>query len=251
MDRPTEAFADAKIGPAVRTLRTNFLAPVDNDPVKVVAVSSPMTAEGKTTVAALFAESLASLGTRVLLVDADLRNPSIAKTYLPGSLPETSRGTSEVLRDEAELGDFVRPAWAEGLSLLATSPDAEVGDLLARGFERLVDDARRAYDFVIVDTPPLLATDEARTVAAAVDAVLLVVRVGSLDDSVRKAVEALRTLQVRVVGIVANSPPRAQGPAPRPRGWAPQDEPIVPDVRVPPASTRRRVRANRSRTTSR
>ncbi|MGH3102748.1 MAG: polysaccharide biosynthesis tyrosine autokinase [Gaiellaceae bacterium] len=197
---PREAFADPRTGSAFRTLRANLEPHLRDGKVGVVVVTSPQAGDGKTTVAALLAESLSRLGLKTLLVDADLRRPRIARfAELNGD-----RGLASLLRESSKLSEAVQPGWIEGLSVLPTSADANAGDLLARRFADVVAEARKSFDVIVVDTPPLLATDDARTVAAAAQGTLLVVSAGSAASSVNEAVLTVETLNVPLLGVVGN-----------------------------------------------
>ena len=94
--------------------------------------------------------------------------------------------------------------WSDNVSILATAHDPEAGDLLARRFTGVIDEARESFDLVLVDTPPLLSTDDARTMATMAKGILLVVTRGTLARSVNEAVLAIEALQAPLMGIVAN-----------------------------------------------
>jgi polysaccharide biosynthesis transport protein len=198
--RPTEAFADPGTGSAFRTLRANLEPQLRDQEIDVILVTSPSRGDGKTTVAALLAESLGRLGMRVLLVDADLKRPRLARlANLDGA-----RGLSAVLRGDASLEDCVQAGWIDDLSLLPTIPDEEAGDLLARRFSEVVQEAREHYDVIVIDTPPLLGTDDARAIAPVAEAVLLVVSAGSMEAYVNEAILAVEALKTPLLGIVGN-----------------------------------------------
>lgn len=203
--RPLEAFSDPEVGAAFRTLRTNverLTADNEDVPIKrVMSVTSAVQGDGKTTVAALFAESLARLGTKTLLVDADLARAMIARTF---ELEVTNGGTASVLRGETRLEAAVQPGWVDGLFVLPTSSDKDAGDVLARRLDQMLDGMVKAYEMVIIDGPPLIGTDEGRTLATKVGGVIMVVRAGEMAGPVNEAVLALEDLKVPVVGAVAN-----------------------------------------------
>jgi len=198
--RPTHAFAEPVIGAAFRTLRTNLELELRDHTIDVIIVTSPTPGDGKTTIAALVAESLARLGAHVLLVDADLRRPGVARTF---RLAHRS-GTREVLRQTASLAEALQPGWTDGLTVLPTRPDPDAGDLIARRFDGMIREAREHYDVVVVDTPPLLGTDDARTIVTMGSGVLLVVQVGAMAGPVNEAVLVLEGLKAKVLGVVGN-----------------------------------------------
>ena len=197
---PSRALAEPTVGAAVRTLRTNLERELGTQPRGVFLVTSPVAGDGKTTAATLLATALARLHVSVLLIDADLRRPEIGK----GIGLTTEGGLAAVLRGRATLLESLAPGWNERLSVLPTSPDPDAGDLLARHFAAVLAEARNLFDVVVVDSPPLLGTDDTRTIATFADGVLLVVSAGTMANPVSEAVLALHTLRVRVLGAVAN-----------------------------------------------
>ena len=198
--KPLEAFGDPRVGVAFRTIRANLERAWRDRTIHVIMVTSPSPGDGKTTVTALFAEALARLGTQVLLIDADLRRPGIARSF--GVSPD--KGLSQVLRDSVSLEAAIQTGWVDGLTVIATEPDADAGDLLARRFEAVMAEARRSFDLIVVDTPPLLGTDDARTIATLVDGVLVVVSAGTPASLVSEAVMALEGLEAPVLGAIGN-----------------------------------------------
>jgi succinoglycan biosynthesis transport protein ExoP len=198
--RPWEAFADPQVGAAFRTLRTNLESRLTERTPNIVVVTSPSKGDGKTTVAALFAEALARLGLRVLLLDADLRRPGVSKTFRFDPSP----GMSETLRGESSIDSAIRDGWVDNLWVLPTKGDPDAGDLLATRFADIMRDIGDKYDAVVADTPPLLGTDDARTLAAMANGVLLVVSSKTLVGTVSEAVLSLETLNAPVLGVIGN-----------------------------------------------
>lgn len=208
--RPREAFADPGVGSAFRTLRTNVerltADPAGFPGVKVISITSSMQGDGKTSIAALFAEALARLGTKTLLVDADLARASLASSF---DLEIPHGGTARVLRREVGLSEAVQSGWVDELDVLVTAPDPDAGDVLARNLDGMLEEMSRKYDAVILDGPPLIGTDEGRTIATRVGGVILVVSGGEMSRPVHEAVLALEDLKVPVIGTVANRMRRA------------------------------------------
>ncbi|MBA3383449.1 MAG: AAA family ATPase [Actinobacteria bacterium] len=198
--RPTEAFSDPVTGAAFRTLRANLEPQIRERKIRVLLVTSPGKAEGKTTVSALLAESLGRLGMSVLLVDADLRRPRLAPLAQVDGRP----GLSDILRDRVPLERGVHPGWSTDLDLLPTAADPEAGDLLARRFADVMEEAKRKYDIVVIDSPPLLGTDDTRALAPIADGVLIVVAAGSVASPVNEAILAVESLKAPLLGIIGN-----------------------------------------------
>lgn len=204
---PTDALADPAVGAAVRTLRTNLERLSRERPVHILVVTSSLPGEGKTTVAGVLAAALARLDADVLLVDADLRRPGLTRTFAVSARP----GLAEVLREEASLDAALRPSPVRNLTILPTVADTDAGDLLARRFSGVLREARERFDVVVVDAPPLLGDDDARTLATLCDGVVLVVGADTVAESVNEAANALDALGVRVLGAVANRSREARG----------------------------------------
>lgn len=198
--KPKQAMADPVVGSAFRTLRASLEHQWQDRTIHVIAITSPSQAEGKTTVAALFAESLARLGAKTLLIDADLRRPGLSRSFIVGG--ET--GLSDVLRQKADVAESIQPGWTEGLWVLPTRSDIDAGDLLARRFSDVLKEARSIFEIILVDTPPLLATDDSRTITSSADGVLLVIAMGTSAAPVNEAVLALEGLGTPVLGVVGN-----------------------------------------------
>ncbi|MDQ1439557.1 MAG: tyrosine-protein kinase [Acidimicrobiaceae bacterium] len=197
---PLAGLEDPAVGTAVRTLRTRLERVSRDRPVHVLMLTSSVAGEGKTTIACLLAASLVRLDASVLIIDADLRRPSLHRVLNVDAAP----GLSEVLRGKIPLEQAIRPTTIPGLKVLATSPDTDAGDLLARHFGGLLSQARGLVDIIVLDAPPLLGTDDARTLASLAEGVLLVVGVGGQASAAAEAATVLEGLHTRVLGAVAN-----------------------------------------------
>jgi capsular exopolysaccharide synthesis family protein len=181
-------------------MRANIEPQLREGNIDLIVVTSPGPADGKTTTVTLLGEALGRLGMRILLIDGDLRRPGFSRAA--GVSP--SPGFAEVLRGEIPLMEAAQESWAENTWILPTAHDPEAGDLLARRLGDVIDQARENFDLIIIDTPPLLSTDDARTIATAAKGILLVVTRGTLARSVNEAVVAIEGLQAPLMGIVAN-----------------------------------------------
>jgi capsular exopolysaccharide synthesis family protein len=186
-----------------RNLRTALYFSTYGRRRKVIQVSSPSAGDGKTTMAANLAVSMAQSGKKVLLIDADFRRAKMHKLF--GI--EVQVGLAQVLTDELELDDTVQATEVANLWLLPTGPHpTNPSELLSsRKFEDLVAVVREKYDFVIIDTPPILAVSDAAVVAPRMDGVLLTLRItkNGRPQAVR-ARQILSVLGVHVLGIVVN-----------------------------------------------
>lgn len=197
---PLESFSDAVVGAAFRSLRAGLEPRFRDAKLNTVLVTSVSSGEGKTTVASLFAESLARIGMKTLLIDGDLKRPSISRlTKLDGN-----PGLATILRQVTPWQDAVIPGWTPNLSILLTTSDADGGDLLATRFEGVLGQMRREFEMIVIDGAPLIGADDARTVAPMADGVLLVVRAGTKVADLNEAVLILEALNAPLLGAVAN-----------------------------------------------
>ena len=189
---------------SIDAIRTVLLRDASVAATRVVMVTSAQSGEGKTTLAGHLASSLARAGRRTLLMDCDLRTPA-AHQLLEQTLQP---GLSEVLLEEVNLPEAVRPATAvEGLWLLPAGQwDREVVQALAQeGPQRIFEQLREEFDFIVVDSHPVLAAADALLVGQHVDAVILsVMRDVSQVPPVSAAVQRLTSLGIRVLGAVVN-----------------------------------------------
>lgn len=198
--QPLKALNEPRTGSAFRILRANLEPQIREGDIDLIVVTSPAPSDGKTTVSGLLSEALGRLGMRVLLVDADLRRPGLGRL----TNMRNEAGLSAVLRGRASLMEAVRPGWAENVWVLPTVHDPEGGDLLSRKFADIAEEANDHFDIVVVDTPPLLATDDPRTLATMAKGILLVVAAGTLASSVTESVHAVEALNAPLMGIVGN-----------------------------------------------
>ncbi|HZV03981.1 MAG TPA: polysaccharide biosynthesis tyrosine autokinase [Gemmataceae bacterium] len=188
---------------SIDALRTQLLRDADDEHTRVVMVTSATHGEGKTTVASHLASSLARAGRRTLLIDGDLRRPSAHQLF---ELP-MHPGFSEVLLSEVELTDAVQTTTLDGLSFMAAGQwDREVLHALARdGVEGIFEKLQQEFDFVVIDSHPVLAATDSLLIGQRVDAVILsVLREVSQMPRVYAASQRLTTLGIRVLGAVVN-----------------------------------------------
>lgn len=188
---------------AYRGIRTALLFKQGSQPQQVIQIASPAVGDGKSTLAANLAVSLAHSGKKVLLVDGDLRHPQVHKLF--GQT--VASGLSEVIRDEVEVHDAVHHTQIPGLALLpAGCATVNPADTFASPrFRELMDVLRENYDFVLIDTAALLAFTDAQAIAASVDGVILAIRPSKKElPSALRASEILQMVGAKLIGIVVN-----------------------------------------------
>jgi capsular exopolysaccharide synthesis family protein len=185
---------------SVDAARTVLLQAFRKKNLRVVMITSAGAGEGKTLLSAHLAISLARAGWRMLLIDGDLRRPTLHKVF---GL-ENAVGLGEILRGEAIIGDVVRQATGELSMISAGHGDQRSLRGLAQGeLGRLFDEAKKNYDFVILDSAPVLPVADAQLMAQAVDGVILsVLQNVSRLPFVYAAYERLMLLQANLLGVV-------------------------------------------------
>src|SRR5258706_14057127 len=201
----TQVKPQSQMAEAYRALRTSLLLTSLGGPPKVILITSALPQEGKTTTSINTAIVLAQKGTRVLLIDADLRRPSIHKTL--GMGPKT--GLSNVLTGNATLQQaVVRSSILPTLLVLtAGTPPPNPAELLASSNMRdILAELREQYDHIIVDTPPTLSVTDAVVMSTRADAVVLVIRSGqTTKQALRRARDLLMQVNARVAGVLLNA----------------------------------------------
>jgi capsular exopolysaccharide synthesis family protein len=170
---------------------------------KTLLITSSVPDEGKSTVALYLSATMAVGGSRVLLIDGDMRRAKLHRHFGVASSP----GLAEILNDEVPVADALSGSAIENLTFLpAGAPSAEPGELVLRPqLKVLLNEVYSQFDYIIVDSPPVLAADDATTMAPSVDGVLYVVR-GTYTAArmVREGLDALRQRQARILGLIFN-----------------------------------------------
>ncbi len=195
---------------AFRQLRTNLEFAAVGHEMRSVVVTSSQAGEGKSTVALNLALSIALSGRSVLLVDADLRLPSVADAT---GLEQTV-GLTSVLIGRTNLSDAAQQWGTGGLSVLTSGPlPPNPTELLGSStMQKLIGEMEEAYDVVILDAPPVLPVADATILTRYTDSLLLVVGATKVSQhNLSKAVEQLNLVKADVIGVVLNRIPR-KGP---------------------------------------
>lgn len=188
---------------AIRSLRASILLSTADRPPSSLLVSSTQPGEGKTTIATNLAIALARVGQRVLLVDADLRSPSLHRLF--GTREEL--GLVGYLTGHRGWHDVVRPSGSPGLDVVFCGPiPPNPSELLSsKRMGELIESAREQYDCVILDSAPMLALADSRILSTLVSGVLLAVKDGTIPrQQVKQSVSAIRSVGANVIGVVLN-----------------------------------------------
>jgi non-specific protein-tyrosine kinase len=194
---------------AYRTLRTNLLFSSLDRPLHTLLVTSTAPDEGKSTTVANLAVTMAQAEQSVLLVDCDLRRPSLHTLF---GRPNEQGLTSSILDTEAP--PAIQETGVPGLRLLTSGPlPPRPADLLgSKRMEALIARLRGAADIVLFDTPPVVAVTDAAVLAPRVDGVLLVLQAGhTRRDRAREARQRLEKVKAHIVGVVLNGAKQERG----------------------------------------
>jgi len=202
IEHPRGALAEA-----YRRVRANLDFLDSADPVRAFVVTSTIPREGKSTTSVSLALALADTGRRVLLVDADLRRPAVARICgLEGEV-----GLTTILARKATLADVRQPWGIEGLDVVTAGrvPPNPTQLIDSAAIAAFLEEAKATYDMVIVDTSPLLAVSDAAVLARRTNGAIVVARARKVDrHGLQEALTTLDTLGATCLGIVLNGGPR-------------------------------------------
>lgn len=188
---------------AYKSLRTNVRFFIRHEGCKTLCITSAAAGEGKSITFLNLAISIAEDGHKVLLIDADLRRPALARLLVEKTTP----GLSNVLAGLAEPKEAIRKDVYPNLDILFSGnvPPNPSELLGCSKMVELIEEASKEYDYILVDTPPVNLVSDACLVASLVDGVLLLVRQGtSHKDAVKQAVEKLQLTGANILGFVLN-----------------------------------------------
>ncbi len=195
-DQPTSAFAES-----IRTTYFELVAGTRTSRPCIV-VASPLPGEGKTTIAVSLAAVAVGLGLRTVLVDLDLRRPSVSRTM---GLPKPAAGVNDYLEGRAGLDEVVTadPDMPQLFTIGVSELPADPGSLInPRSIEPMIAALRKQFDIIVIDAPPILPVRDAQTLSSLADATLVVLHWGQTRQSAIRVVQ--RLMRGRVTGAVIN-----------------------------------------------
>jgi capsular exopolysaccharide synthesis family protein len=186
-----------------RSIRTNILFSSADRPMKTLTISSPRPREGKTTSTIYLGSIIAQGGQRILLVDTDLRRPRLHKSL--GVSRAT--GLTNLIMNEVTIDDVVKTTDIPNLYVLPCGPTppnpAEL--LLTKRFREILSQLQERFDFILLDSPPLLAVTDAVILARLSDGVVLIAQAGkTITDDARNAASQLRDVDAPILGVILN-----------------------------------------------
>lgn len=187
---------------AYRSLRTSIKFSLIDKPIKTIVVTSSLAGEGKSTVVGNLAYSLSQDGARVLVIDCDLRKPSIHENFLLAN----EKGLTDVLFGKSDLKGV--PKKIEDSLFLITAGtilpnSAEI--LGSKEMENLIKELKINFDYIIIDTPPILPVSDTLLLASKADATLIVVKARKTKEKmVKESYERLIEAKANVIGTVLN-----------------------------------------------
>ncbi len=198
MDDPKSMVSEA-----FRMLRTNLQFVGVDKPLKKIVITSSNPEEGKSVVAANLAISIASTGSKVLLIDADLRRPKVHKLFFL----ENYKGLSSLLAGDLKIDDVANETPVENLHIITSGPippnPAEI--LGSAKMNQFIEKASSVYDMIIFDSPPVNTVADASILSSIADGVILVIEAGvTAREAAILAKEQLEKINARILGVVLN-----------------------------------------------
>lgn len=188
-----------------KTIRTNIKFSMIDQSFKSIMVTSSGENEGKSTISANLASVIADTGQRVLLIDADLRKPTIHRTF---NISSRIGLTSILTENDLDLMDTVQYSKEANVYLLPAGivPPNPSELLASKRMVEVLNELEVNFDIIIIDTPPIMAVTDAQIVSNLVDGVVLVVREDvSERNAVKKSVELLNVAGANILGAVYNA----------------------------------------------
>lgn len=200
---PIEALQDRKssLSEAYLSLQTNLAFSTDHGIPRTVAVTSSQPAEGKTTTSYALARSLARSSRRILLLDGDMRSPSLHRFFEM----DNKKGLSNYLSGSDDLKELIRPSPYEGLSIMTAGPQPpSAAELLSsERVDKLIVELLESFDHVIIDVPPVMGLADAPLIASRVEGVVFVLESHQTKKSIaRVAVRRLAAANAQIIGAV-------------------------------------------------
>ncbi|WP_375546962.1 CpsD/CapB family tyrosine-protein kinase [Paenibacillus sp.] len=194
----------SNIAEGYRNLRTNIQFSGWNQKLQVLAVTSTQAGEGKTTTISNLAVAYAQEGKKVILIDADLRHPSLQTVFNVSN----RIGLSNLLANQCTYGEILHQSTIDNLSLVMAGPvPPNPTELLSSDkLREIIEFWKEEYDVILMDTSPVLAVADGLIVASVCDGVILVVHAGKVKrEFIKKTKEKLELAKANILGVVLNN----------------------------------------------
>jgi protein-tyrosine kinase len=200
----THTDPKSPVSEAYRVLRTNIQYSSVDNPLKSIVITSTGPMEGKTTTVANLAITFAQAGSRVLLIDTDLRKPKVHKVFMLSN----ESGLTNLLTAKNGSESLIRHHKEKNLHILTsgTIPPNPSELLNSNAMRNFIAKVKEEYDMVLLDSPPVGSVTDASIISTYVDGTILVVKSGKVEvDAVKKARETLERVNANIIGVVLNN----------------------------------------------
>lgn len=200
----TLANARSPVSESYRALRTNIDFSSIDENLQVIMVSSAGPGEGKSTTVANLAVAYAQSERKTLLIDADLRKPTVHHTFSISN----RWGLSSVISKQCTIEEVIQALDIPNLSIITSGviPPNPAEMLGSNRMTAIIQHLKTQYDVILIDTPPLLAVTDAQIVASKCDGAILVVDQGRVKRDIgKKAIQNLQAVNARILGVVLNN----------------------------------------------
>ena len=193
----------SNISEAYRTIRTGIEFSNLDKYLKIICITSSKKDEGKTTVLSNLGVSFAKIDKKVLLIDADLRNPSISKMFDTSN----TQGLMDILLGKRNIQDCIKKTKQENLYILTggTIPPNPAEVLSSKKMSEFIESIKDEYDYIFIDSPPVGVVSDASIISTYSDGVIFVVGANEVDSNLAKiAKERLDSVKANIVGVILN-----------------------------------------------
>ena len=189
-----------------RGLRTNIIFSSLGNEIKNIVVTSSLPGEGKSTIVSNLAVTMANSGKRVVIVDCDLRNPTIHKKFLLSN----SKGLTNILIQDGKIEDIVITTNVPNLYVIPSGPlPQNPSELLSsKDMKEVLNELTNSFDMVLIDSPPVLYISDAQILSALSQGIIIVTSYGKSDkNALLSAKEKIEKVGGKILGVVINRIP--------------------------------------------
>jgi len=192
------------VSKAYRVIRTNIQYYSVDKAIKTIVITSSVPLEGKTTITANLAISFAQMGSKVLLIDADLRKPKIHKIFWV----RNNKGLTNYLTCHDDYHKYVRQSSIQNLNILTSGviPPNPSELLNSEAMKQFIKDARNEYDIILMDSPPVCNVTDASIISTYADGTILVVNSGKVTiEELKNSAALLKKVNANLIGAILNN----------------------------------------------